>query len=248
MSTIKFDFHDEKFVVTGASSGMGRQISCELAEAGAIVLAIARREHELNELKQAYPNNIVIAAVDVCDYAAVDDAIKSFVSLNGKLDGAVHAAGISVLTPLKGYIEEEAKRVMDISFWAGVHLLSICTKVRNANVGASFVLFGSVRAVKADKGSFAYSATKASLKIAAHAFAKEVSSKDMRINTVSPGWVETDLTKEQGELHNLEEVNKNHLLGIGKPEYITGTVLFLLSDRARWITGTDVVVDGGYLA
>lgn len=248
MSTVDFNFKNEKFVVTGASSGMGRQIACELAEAGATVLAMARREAELEALKKQYPNNIVVAAVDVCDYPVVDSAIKAFVAEYGKIDGAVHAAGISILTPLKGYIEEDAKRIMDISFWAGVHLLSICTKVKNANNGASFVMFSSVRAVKGDKGSFAYSSTKASLKISAHSFAKEVAQKKMRVNTVSPGWVETDLTKEQGELHNLDEVNKNHLLGIGKPEDVSGTVLFLLSDRAKWITGTDIVVDGGYLA
>lgn len=248
MSTINFDFQNEKFVVTGASSGMGKQIACELAEAGAVVLAMARRESELNALKEQYPNNIVVAAVDVCDYAAVEASVKDFVSQYGKLDGAVHAAGISVLTPLKGYIEADAKRIMDISFWAGVHLLSICTKIKNANNGASFVLFSSVRALKGDKGSFAYSSTKASLRISAHSFAKEIAQKKMRVNTVSPGWVATDLTKEQGELHNLEEVNRNHLLGIGKPEDVSGTVLFLLSDRAKWITGTDIVVDGGYLA
>lgn len=248
MSTIKFDFHDEKFVVTGASSGMSKQIACELAEAGAIVLAIARRERELNELKQAYPNNIVIAAVDVCDYTEVDTAIKCFVSSYGKIDGAVHAAGISVLTPLKGYIEEEAKRVMDISFWAGVHLLSICAKVKNANNGASFVLFSSVAATSADKGLFSYACSKEALRIAARSLAKEVSSRRCRINTISPGWVLTEMTNGLEESHNLEAVKNKSLLGYGKPEDVTGTVLFLLSDRARWITGTDMVVDGGYLA
>lgn len=248
MSTINFDFQNEKFVVTGASSGMGKQIACELAEAGAIVLAMARRKSELNALKEQYPNNIVVATVDVCDYPAVEASVKDFVSQYGKLDGAVHAAGISVLTPLRGYIEADAKRIMDISFWAGAHLLSICTKVKNANNGASFVMFSSVAASSADKGLFSYASAKQSLRIAAKSFAKEVAKRNCRINTVSPGWVLTDMTKGLEENHNLESVKNNSLLGYGKPEDVSGTVLFLLSDRAKWITGTDIVVDGGYLA
>ena len=248
MSNLKFDFSGENFVVTGASSGMGRQIAIELAEAGANVLAIARRRNELEKLQSLYPNKIFIAAIDVCNSNDVEKAIKDFVAYSGKLNGAVHAAGISKLTPLRAFNEEEARQIMEISFWAGVKLLQICTKVKNVNCEASFVFFTSVRAYRADKGVFAYSATKSAIKIGLQSFAKELANKKIRVNSISPGWVNTELTIEQLKLHNLEEIKKNHLLGIGNPKDVSGTVLFLLSDRAKWITGTDIIVDGGYLA
>jgi len=248
MSKVKFDFTGENYVVTGASSGMGKQVTLELASAGAKVLAIARRESALKSLQVLYPENIVIAAIDVCDFEKMAVYIAEFVAQNGKLNGAVHAAGISRLTPLRSFDEQEAHQIMDISFWAGVKLLQYCTKVKYCNRGASFVIFSSVSAIRPDKGFFAYSATKAAIKTAIHSFAKELFNKKIRVNSVSPGWVNTELTAEQAELHNLEEVKKNHLLGIGNPENISGVILFLLSNRSNWITGTDIIVDGGYLA
>ena len=70
---------------------------------------------------------------------------------------------------------------------------------------------------------------------------------ELRVNTISPGWVNTNMTVKLEETNNLDEINQNHILGIGKPEDVSGVVLFMLSDRGKWITGTDIVVDGGYL-
>lgn len=108
MEQVKFDFKGKNFIVTGASSGMGRQVSLELAEAGAKVLAIARRENELQKLKEFYPDYIVPSSLDVCDEEKLENAIKNFVNQYGKIDGAVHAAGISKLTPLRAYNKNEA--------------------------------------------------------------------------------------------------------------------------------------------
>ena len=144
--------------------------------------------------------------------------------------------------------EEQARKIMDISFWAGATLVKICTKVKISNGGASFVLFSSVCSQKTDKGLFAYAGAKAAMKIAVKTFAKELSNRSLRINTISPGWVNTNMTNQLEETNNLDEVNQNHLLGIGKPEDVSGVVLFMLSDRSKWMTGTDIVVDGGYLA
>ena len=248
MEQVKFDFKGKNFIVTGASSGMGRQVSLELAEAGAKVLAIARRENELQKLKEFYPDYIVPSSLDVCDEEKLENAIKNFVNQYGKIDGAVHAAGISKLTPLKKKKKNEAERIMDVSFWAAIQLIQIATKVKYSNLGASFLAFSSVRAIHTDKGLFAYASAKAAIKIAMKTFAKETANRKIRINTISPGWVNTNMTDRLEETNNLSEVNRNSLLGIGNPEDVSGMVLFLLSDRSKWITGTDIVVDGGYLA
>lgn len=247
MSQVTFDFRGCNFVVTGASSGMGKQVTMELAATGAKVLAIARGKTALEALKAFFPENIEIGISDVCDAEALSSVITEFVSKHGKISGAVHAAGITALTPLKAFDVAEAHKIMDISFWGAVNLLQICTKVKVSNKSASFLLFSSVRSHRTDKGLFSYAGAKAALQIAAKTFAKETANRQIRINTISPGWVNTSMTDGLEETHNLDEVNQNSLLGIGNPEDVSGMVLFLLSDRARWITGTDVVVDGGYL-
>lgn len=248
MSNLKFDFSGENFVVTGASSGMGRQIAIELAEAGANVLAIARRKNELEKLQDLYPNKIFIAAIDVCNSNDVETAINDFVGKYGKLNGAVYAAGISLLTPLKGYEESESRKIMEINYWGGVNLIQICSKVKISHNNASFVLFSSVRANHTEKGLFAYASAKAAVQVAVKTFAKELSKRKLRLNTISPGFVKTNMTNDLMDSHNLEEVIQNTILGVGEPNDVSGTVLFLLSDRANWITGTDIIVDGGYLA
>ena len=248
MSQVTFDYSGCNFVITGASSGMGKQIAMELAAAGAKVLAIARGKTALEALKALYPENIEIGIADVCDAETLSNVITRFVAKYGKINGAVHAAGITALTPLKAFDTAEAHKIMDISFWGAVNLIQICTKVKISNKGASFLLFSSVRSHRTDKGLFSYAGAKAALQIAAKTFAKETANRQIRINTISPGWVNTSMTDGLEETHNLDEVNQNSLLGIGNPEDVSGMVLFLLSDRAKWITGTDVIVDGGYLA
>lgn len=248
MNNIRFCFKNQNFVITGASSGMGKQIAIELAEAGANILAIARGKDALLSLQGLYPDRISISAIDVCDGLKLENSITNFVKDKGKIDGAIHAAGISGLTPIKCFDEAEARKIVDISFWAGTKLVQICSKVKNSKNGSSFVLFSSVRAYRTDKGMFAYAGAKAAIQVAVKTFAKELAKRNLRLNTISPGWVTTNMTDGLEETHNLDEVNQNHILGIGMPEDISGVVLFMLSDRSRWMTGTDIVVDGGYLS
>lgn len=249
MSKVDFDFSAECYVVTGASSGMGREVAVELAASGAKVLAIARNTERLENLKAEYPKNIITAALDVTDSNKLEQAIADFVLVNGKLSGAVHAAGINSFTPLKSYDKDLAKRIMITSFWAGIELTRLVTKAKYGMRGTSTVLFSSVCAYSSEKGMFAYAAAKAAVNGALGSIAKEIAMKEHRINSIMPGWVESSaMTYNIGGLIDQEDFKKKHLLGLAKPSDVAGMVLFLLSNRARWITGTSVVVDGGFLA
>lgn len=248
MSDVNFDFKGKNFVVTGASSGMGRQTALELAQFGANVLAVARREDKLNELQSQVPDNVVVASLDVCDSEKLEYAVKDFVTAKGKLHGGVHAAGIVDITPIKSYDKDKARKIMNINFWAGMDFVQIVTKKKMSDEAASFVLFSSVAAKYSAKGMFAYSGAKAAINAAMRSISKEIAKRHQRINSIMPGWVVTAMTDELGQMSNEAEVIAAAPFGIGHPQDITGMVLFLLSDRARWITGTNIVVDGGFLA
>lgn len=101
MSKVIYDFTGERYAVTGASSGIGRQVALDLANAGAYVLGLGRNVERLESLRSENPSRIFTASVDVCDTPALEGAIADFVRAHGKLHGGVHAAGVDSLTPLR---------------------------------------------------------------------------------------------------------------------------------------------------
>lgn len=249
MSEISFDFHGKNFVVTGASSGIGKQIALELLETGANVLAVARRKEMLEEIYKDYSEHVFAVSIDVTAENVWDEALQSFVEKFGKFDGSVCAAGIEGLNPLRSFDGTLAQKIMDTNFWGTIRLFQRVTKTKYSQAGASHVWLGSVGAHKESKGQSMYSASKGALLSAMKVLAKEISNRKQRLNVISPGWVKTPLTEQVLDHTGHDEgFNQNQYpLGTGQPEDISGVVLFLLSDRARWMTGSEVVVDGGYL-
>ena len=245
MNNIKFNFSKQNYIVTGASSGIGREIAKELADAGATVLAVARRKDELDGLVAEAQGEIVPCAVDVCDLDTMRKSVGNFVRDYGKFDGAVHAAGICILTSVQNYDREAAHKMMEVGFWAGVDLVQIISKKRNSVDGASFVIFSSVDAKIGSKGKFAYAASKAAVNVAVRSIAKEVVRRKQRINSIMPGWVDTPMTRKSREVSNMDDVLASQLLGVIQPCDIAFMTMFLLSDAARYITGANVSVGGG---
>lgn len=245
MKNLQFDFSNRNFIITGASSGMGKQVALELAQAGANVLAVARREELLLDLQKKNAN-IVVAPLDVCDYVAMEKAINDFVSAKGKIHGAVYAAGKTDISILRKYDETAMRQLMDINFWAGAKFMQLCSYKTNSVDGASLVWFSSVGAEYPADGLFAYSGAKAAVQVAVKAVSKELSRRKLRINSISPGYVDTPMVNQYEWVDSIKHFINNTYLGIGKPEDVSGMVLFLLSDRASWITGANFPVNGGF--
>lgn len=239
---VTFDFQGQKFLVTGASSGIGRETAKELLESGATVLGIARHFPEPDELAEKYPASWVPMKVDVTDFASVENAVEVFTENYGKLHGCVHSAGMAVLLPVNVWNHEQAKKVMDVNLWAGEALLKLLWKRKYHEAGFSHVFVSSVSAHKAQKGLSIYAASKAALEAMVRTASQELAVKGQRVNSVCLGWIETGMT-----LDTDNDVPKSPL-GIGSTEDAAGMILYLLSDRARWITGANFIIDGGYLA
>jgi NAD(P)-dependent dehydrogenase (short-subunit alcohol dehydrogenase family) len=137
---------------------------------------------------------------------------------------------------------------LNTSLKAGIELLRLVSAKPVAAPGASHVQIASVAAHCGQGGFAAYGAAKGGMVAAMRALAVELAGRGVRINTVSPGWVRTEMTTplEAAYPEGVQSIAAHHPLGLGAPSDVTGLVLFLLSAEARWITGADFVVDGGY--
>ncbi len=253
---IDFTLAGKKIVVTGASSGIGRAIALSCAEAGADVIVMGRCRERLEECVSAFPYGIrsSIVTIDFNElhvFEEMEPAIANVVAKLGKIDGFVHSAGSAYSRPLRVTQLSDFLTDYQLNVAAGFGLAGILSKKKYLNpAGASFVFISSVTARIGTAGKCSYSATKGALLSGARALAAELCEKKIRINTVSPGYVaNTGITRD--DLERLTEegrqrIERDHPLGIGEPDNIAGPVVFLLSDAAKWITGSDLCIDGGY--
>lgn len=252
MQEVNFNYKGKNFVVVGASSGMGKQIAIELSQAGANVLCLARRVEIMEQMKSEQgAGKIISAFVDVTAATSKDwDAIlKNFVGEYGKINGGVYTAGVGGVAAFRNFNADYAQNLMNTNYWGMLRFLQSATKKRLAFDGASFVVFASSAAYSANTGQVLYASTKSAVQTAVRIIAKEVSPNKQRVNSISPGWImNTEMASQHANEFGVPKESANSfLLGEGTAEKVSGMVLFLLSDRADWITGTDIVVDGGQL-
>ena len=244
---IRFKFEEKRFVITGATSGIGKKIALDLAEHGAQVLAIGRRKERLDALKDNFPGNIFTAVIDVNDFSTLKIELEKF-GEKGKIDGSVHAAGINKFTPLRAFNWKDAENIIKTSLYAGIELIRILSSQKLSAIKSSHVIIASVAGIKGEVGFTAYSAAKSAVIGAARSMAVELAIKDIRVNTITPGWLPTEMTDaiEARYPGKLETIKLLHPLGIGSVEHISNLLMFLLSEESKWITGSNIVIDGGY--
>jgi NAD(P)-dependent dehydrogenase (short-subunit alcohol dehydrogenase family) len=251
MNPQPLDLSGKRILVTGASSGIGRTTSQLLARLGARVALLARDEARLQQTLDSLAGSG--HSMDVFDLAAIDEIpalLKRSAKEQGPLAGLFHCAGVGTIIPvsiLKGkYIDP----VLDVSIKAALLLTrGFCQKGVHKEGPASIVFMSSISSLCGVKGLSIYSASKAAIDGAVRALACELAPRGIRVNSIAGGAVETGLHSQAvGNLNEDEiaEYREKHLLGFGSPEDIAYAAAFLLSDAAKWITGTTMVVDGGY--
>lgn len=244
---------DKKILVTGASSGIGQAISKVAAEAGASLTVMARRKDRLDDLIASLPGSGHRSfETDLNDDAVVTQQIKEAVGDGKPFDGFVHSAGMELTVPLKVLSRNNFEKALMLNAFAAFHIARALTQKGNLNPdGGSFVFIGSVMAELGQPAKVGYCASKGALTAGARALALELSPKKIRVNTIQPGMVESEMSLDL--LANLSEENiakikSMHPLGIGKVDDVANMAIFLLSDMATWITGSSIFVDGGYSA
>jgi len=234
-------------VVTGASSGIGQAVACKLNDAGASVIAIGRSMERLQETKSMakYPCNIFIEQKDLLeDIDGLADYIKFLKDKYGKLKGLACVAGIDKIHTLGMLNKKEIDDVFDINYTVPVLLAKGFTDRRNnVGEGANILFIASISGVYPDKGQIVYASSKAALIAATTAISKEIATRKLRCNCISPAFVKTNMYYRQEEAVGLNI--EQYALGIGKPEDVANLAVFLMSDKARWITAANYTMCGG---
>lgn len=243
-----FSLLGKRILVTGASSGIGRATAIECSKMGANVILTARNEERLNETLQQM-DNIQLHQIIVADLSNMDD-IKTLVdSIGNPLDGIVLCAGFTIVKPFRFVSENNIDSIINVNFKASAILLQMLLKRKGINKKASIVFISSVSGVwVSTMGNTLYSASKGAVNGLIKGLALEMATKAIRVNSVNPGMVNTPFFKDDViSKEELQEDIKRYPLGrYGNPKEIAYAVIYLLSDASAWVTGTNLLIDGGY--
>jgi len=244
------DLTGKTIIVTGASSGIGRETAILLSKLGAKLIIIARNEERLRDTIYSLDGQgHADIAFDLTSFSEYSHLFNRIFENGSRVSGFVHCAGFSKLIPLRNMSLTDLDEMMKINYYSFMLLSKEFVRKKNVDPdGASIVAISSISGDFSVKGLSIYSATKSALNISVKALAQEYAQWNIRFNTISPGWVRTELTDKATQAltsERVENVIENHPLGPGDPIDVAKTVAFLLSDAARWITGTTLIIDGG---
>jgi NAD(P)-dependent dehydrogenase (short-subunit alcohol dehydrogenase family) len=241
-----FSLKGKIILITGASSGIGRCIAIECAKMGAKLIITARNPERLDETfntLQGKNHQQFIADL------GTDKGIESLVGMLPKLDGIVHTAGIIKPKPFQFINRTELDEIMNINFFGPTILTNNLVRKKLINNQASLVFISSISGTMCSFiGGSSYSASKGALNGIIKAMALDLAPKQIRVNSIIPGMIETSIFKESSiSQESLMNDRKKYPLGrYGRPEEIGYAVIFLLSDASLWITGSNLLIDGGF--
>lgn len=239
-----FSLSGRTILVTGASSGIGRATAIACSQMGANLVIVGRNEQRLqNTLSALAGEGHQSVICELTDHASVQNLVAQI----DKVDGVVYCAGTQETCITKMLTEEIVHNVMNTNFTSVAILNAILLSKKKMTKGASVVLVSSAAASRvAEIGNAAYSASKGALSAFGRVLAAELAPRKIRVNIVAPAMVRTaimdkfDVSKEE-----FEADEKKYPLGYGEPEDVANTIIFLLSNASRWMTGAELIIDGG---
>jgi 3-oxoacyl-[acyl-carrier protein] reductase len=243
-------FKDKVVLVTGGSRGIGRACAVGFAKAGAatVVISYAGNEVAAQEtvgLIQAAGAKAGAVKFDVADTAACSSAIDGVVKTHGRLDVLVNNAGVAVDGLVMRVKDEDWDRQLDTNLKGAFALIRAASRPMMKQRAGAIINISSVVGEMGNGGQAVYSASKAGLIGLTKAVARELSSRNIRVNAVSPGFIGTDMTSHLGDELRQKMLEGIPLGRLGNPEEVAGAVLFLASDAASYITGEVLKVNGG---
>jgi len=247
--TNPFSLSNKTILVTGASSGIGKAIAIECAGLGATLVITGRNEERLQATQALLQGNghaIIVADLNL------PQGVEKVVAHCTALSGVVFCAGVGASLPFPFYTNDKMKTVMENNFFLSANLcLELVKNKKMDRDGSSMVFISSISGTLVSyPGNAVYSAAKAALYGLVKGIAIDLAPKRIRVNAVSPAMIETpmvDALEEKVTKEMLEADRKRYPLGrYGTPQEVAYAVAYLLSDAAKWTTGTNLIIDGGF--
>lgn len=246
MTSSPFSLDNKRILITGGASGIGKATALLCSQMGADVVLVDLNEQGLKQTAEEIgKESTEIFALNLTNQEQLEEMISKL----PKLDGVVSNAGIVYSLMAKFNEPADTERIFSINTFSHINLIQGLIKQKKLNKGASIVFTSSMSGVFCGfVGGSLYGATKSALAGYAKALAIELAPRGIRVNTVHPGMIETPLTKNTALSQDvLEEDAKTYPLGrYGKPEEVAAAMVYLLSDATVWMTGTQLLIDGGY--
>lgn len=237
----------KNILVTGASSGIGREIAITLSRKGASVIITGRNENRLNDTYMCLDKNDNQYHLQIVADLDNDIQIEQLVVNSPIVDGVVCCSGINDKAPIKHVTREKINKMYGANVYAPMLLIKEFVKKRKINNTASIVFISSISSVYATISNALYASSKGAINSLVKVLALELAPKKIRVNSIMPGMVRTNMINAYGlSEEEMATVIKSYPLGrIGEPKDIANAVVFFLSDDSSWITGANLVIDGG---
>lgn len=241
------DLTGKTVVITGAGSGIGKETAIVASKLGAAVVLLDMSVDGMNDtLSKMGSGNHICIEVDLSNIDSITDITADIITKYGTINGLVHCAGISSRKPLNVLSKEGFSKVMDVNFFSFVELVKRLTKKKCFKEGGSVVVMSSISSIKGYKAKTEYCVSKAAVDAFVRCTALELAPRCIRVNSVMAAEVLTLLGLKARELNASLGVKEFEApLGPSAPEEVANTIVFLLSDATKTITGTSLLIDGG---
>ena len=254
MSNASFiDFQGKYVVVSGATSGIGRAICIQLKNMQAMPVLVGRDIEKLRRMGSELDlKEDCLLCIDLTDHKSVQPRLIELSKKVGRIYGFCHSAGTVETRPLNACSSDSITKIMDLNLTAGIEMTrTLCRRDVMEEAGGSVLFISSIYGVIGMAGEIAYSASKGAVIAAARTMAIELARRRIRVNSLSPGFVKTPMTESAFSLlpeKYRKDIEDLHPLGTGTPEDVARAAIFLLAPQNSWITGINLIIDGGFTA
>lgn len=242
----------KQVLVTGATSGIGKATCAALHTCGASVILVGRDQSKLDATLDGLP--AARKSGELIDFQSMDSAaagLQAIAKKYGSLDGVFHSAGTSLIKPAKLINDEDVSGLFSASVLGALAIAKVFSKKACLNDGGAIVFMSSVASLAGQQGLTAYSSAKGAVNGLTRSLAVELAPRQVRVNALAAGAVVTEMHERLvgGSPDSVVQAYEDmHPLGFGCLDDISNLVIYLMSDAARWITGSIIAVDGGYSA